>query len=73
MLTPAARELLGDVGYDPTYGARPQRWVIQKQLIARLEPALLVGETQSGDAMRVDVGDGERTLETVVETGPPPD
>ena len=35
-LTPAARELLGDMGYDPVYGARPLRRVIQKQLTDRL-------------------------------------
>jgi ATP-dependent Clp protease ATP-binding subunit ClpB len=62
-LTDAARQLLGDLGYDPSYGARPLRRVIQKQLIDRLALALLQGEIRAGDAVTVDAGDGELTLE----------
>ena len=40
-LTDQARELLGNMGYDPSYGARPLRRVIQKQLVDRLATALL--------------------------------
>ena len=46
-LTDKARELLGNLGYDPTYGARPLRRVIQKQLTDRLALALLAGEIRS--------------------------
>jgi ATP-dependent Clp protease ATP-binding subunit ClpB len=63
-LTPAARELLANMGYDPNYGARPLRRVIQKQLIDRLALALLQGEIHAGDAVSVDVADGELALET---------
>ena len=35
-LTDDARTLLGNLGYDPTYGARPLKRVIQKQLIDKL-------------------------------------
>jgi ATP-dependent Clp protease ATP-binding subunit ClpB len=62
-LTEAARELLGDRGYDPTYGARPLRRVIQKQLTDRLALALLEGSLRAGDAVRVDAVDGELTFE----------
>jgi ATP-dependent Clp protease ATP-binding subunit ClpB len=62
-LTDKARELLGDMGYDPTYGARPLRRVIQKQLVDRLALALLTGEIHTGDAVNVDVADGELVLE----------
>jgi ATP-dependent Clp protease ATP-binding subunit ClpB len=62
-LTEAARELLGDRGYDPTYGARPLRRVIQKQLTDRLALALLEGSLREGDAVRVDAVDGELTFE----------
>ena len=48
-LTDDARELLGNLGYDPAYGARPLRRVIQKQLIDRLALSLLKGEIRSGD------------------------
>ncbi len=62
-LTEAARELLGDLGYDPTYGARPLRRVIQKQLTDRLALALLEGSLRAGDAVRVDAVDDELTFE----------
>ncbi len=64
-LTEAARELLGDMGYDPTYGARPLRRVIQKQLTDRLALSLLEGSLRPGDAIRVDAVDGGLTFEPV--------
>jgi ATP-dependent Clp protease ATP-binding subunit ClpB len=62
-LTDAARELLGDLGYDPTYGARPLRRVIQKRLIDPMALALLEGRFRPGDAVRVDAVEGELVLE----------
>ncbi len=62
-LTPAARELLGDMGYDPVYGARPLRRVIQKQLTDRLSLALLRGDIKTGDSVNIDASDGELVLE----------
>jgi ATP-dependent Clp protease ATP-binding subunit ClpB len=62
-LTPGARELLGDMGYDPTYGARPLRRVIQKQLVDKLALALLAGEFHAGDTVAVDAKDGELRFE----------
>jgi ATP-dependent Clp protease ATP-binding subunit ClpB len=62
-LTDDALTLLGNLGYDPTYGARPLRRVIQKQLTDRLALALLKGELREGDAVRVDVVDGGLVLE----------
>jgi ATP-dependent Clp protease ATP-binding subunit ClpB len=61
-LTDDARTLIGNLGYDPTYGARPLRRVIQKQLTDRLALALLKGELHSGDSVRVDVVDGQLAL-----------
>ena len=58
-LSDAARELLGELGYDPTYGARPLKRVIQKQLVDRLAMAILEGEFREGDVVAVDAGDGE--------------
>ena len=51
------------MGYDPTYGARPLRRVIQKQLTDRLALALLSGEIRSGDSVTVDAVEGELALE----------
>ena len=50
-LTDEARTLLGNLGYDPTYGARPLKRVIQKQLVDKLAMALLQGEYGEGDAV----------------------
>ena len=58
-LTDAARDLLGDIGYDPTYGARPLKRVISKRLVDPLALGLLKGEFAAGDRIEVDAADGE--------------
>jgi ATP-dependent Clp protease ATP-binding subunit ClpB len=58
-LSDAAKELLGNLGYDPTYGARPLKRVIQKQLVDRLASAILDGTFREGDVVAVDAGDAE--------------
>jgi ATP-dependent Clp protease ATP-binding subunit ClpB len=62
-LTDTALQLLANLGYDPSYGARPLRRVIQKQLTDRLALALLEGEIHSGEDVTVDARDGELVLE----------
>ncbi len=61
-LTEDARTLLGNLGYDPTYGARPLKRVIQKRLVDKLALKLLEGEFVPGDRVRVDARDGELEL-----------
>jgi ATP-dependent Clp protease ATP-binding subunit ClpB len=61
-LTGAARTLLGDLGYDPTYGARPLKRVIQKRLVDQLALAILEGRFREGDTVAVDAADGELTF-----------
>jgi ATP-dependent Clp protease ATP-binding subunit ClpB len=63
-LTDEAKQLLGDMGYDPTYGARPLRRVIQKQLTDRLALALLEGKLREGDSVTVNAVDAELRLQT---------
>ncbi|HWE34206.1 MAG TPA: ATP-dependent chaperone ClpB [Solirubrobacteraceae bacterium] len=58
-LTDDAKQLLGDIGYDPTYGARPLKRVIQKRLVDPLALAILEGRFVAGDTVRVD-SDRER-------------
>ncbi len=58
-LTGAARELIGNLGYDPIYGARPLKRVIQKRLIDPLALGLLDGRFAAGSDVRVDATDGE--------------
>jgi ATP-dependent Clp protease ATP-binding subunit ClpC len=55
-LTAAARAWLAEHGYDPNYGARPLRRLIQRQLENGLSRALLAGEFTAGDHVRVDAG-----------------
>jgi ATP-dependent Clp protease ATP-binding subunit ClpB len=62
-LTDDARTLLGNLGYDPTYGARPLKRVIQKRLVDPLALAILEGRFGPGDAVRVEAADGELVLE----------
>jgi ATP-dependent Clp protease ATP-binding subunit ClpB len=62
-LTDDARTLLGNLGYDPTYGARPLKRVIQKQLVDKLALKLLEGEFREGDVVRVDAAEGELVFE----------
>ncbi len=53
-VTDAAREWLSLTGYDPAYGARPLRRLVQTQIGDRLAKALLAGEVRDGDAVLVD-------------------
>ncbi|HIY70087.1 MAG TPA: AAA family ATPase, partial [Candidatus Luteimonas excrementigallinarum] len=54
----AAFELLGNVGFDPVYGARPLKRAIQQQLENPLASRILAGDFASGDLIRVDAGEG---------------
>jgi ATP-dependent Clp protease ATP-binding subunit ClpB len=66
-ITPAARELLGNMGYDPVYGARPLRRVIQKQLVDKLALALLEGSFHAGESVVVDAIDGQIRLDALAD------
>jgi len=57
-ITDAAKDFLGEKGYDPTFGARPLRRVIQNEVEDKLSEALLRGEFCPGDTVEVD-RDGE--------------
>lgn len=59
----AAKSWLADRGYDPAYGARPLRRLIQQAIGDRLAKKLLAGEIRDGDAVHVDVADGGETLD----------
>jgi ATP-dependent Clp protease ATP-binding subunit ClpB len=69
-LTDRARELLGNLGYDPTYGARPLKRVIARHLVDPLALAILEGDFREGDTVRVDAGDGELVLSTAEAATP---
>jgi ATP-dependent Clp protease ATP-binding subunit ClpB len=72
VLTDDARTLLGNLGYDPVYGARPLKRVIQKQLVDKLALALLEGDFREGDVVQADAVDGEIVFKTgMVPVGEP--
>jgi len=64
-LTDAAKELLAEEGYDPTYGARPLKRVIQRRIQDPLALKLLQGEFSEGDLVRVDARNGQLVFERV--------
>jgi ATP-dependent Clp protease ATP-binding subunit ClpB len=55
-LTPLAREYLAVKGFDPTYGARPLKRLIQREVQDALAMKLLAGELREGDAVEIDAG-----------------
>jgi ATP-dependent Clp protease ATP-binding subunit ClpB len=57
-VSPAAREWLAITGFDPAYGARPLRRLVQREIGDRLARALLAGEVRDGDTVEVDVATG---------------
>jgi ATP-dependent Clp protease ATP-binding subunit ClpB len=69
-LSEDARTLLGNLGYDPVYGARPLKRVIQKRLVDPLALAILEGRFVDGDTVMVDAADGEIVFDTAVHAAP---
>jgi ATP-dependent Clp protease ATP-binding subunit ClpB len=61
-VTPAAREWLALTGYDPLYGARPLRRLVQSAIGDKLAKAVLSGAVVDGDTVLVDLGDDELTV-----------
>jgi ATP-dependent Clp protease ATP-binding subunit ClpB len=54
-VTPDARSWLAERGYDPIYGARPLRRLMQSEIDDRLATAILAGQIRDGDTVRVDL------------------
>ncbi len=68
-VTPPARTWLAERGYDPIYGARPLRRLMQHEIDDKLATALLAGTVRDGDLVTVDVADDGLT---VTSQGPAP-
>ncbi len=60
--TPSALEMLAEMGYDPEFGARPLKRVIQQHIEDNLSDTLLAGEFEDGDTVVVDVVEDEISL-----------
>ncbi|MGI6189919.1 MAG: ATP-dependent Clp protease ATP-binding subunit [Clostridiales bacterium] len=68
-VTKAAKELMIKEGFDPVYGARPLRRVIQKTLEDNLSEEILAGRIKMGDKVVVDVEDGKLVFRKQVAVG----
>jgi ATP-dependent Clp protease ATP-binding subunit ClpB len=63
VISDEALDILGEAGFDPVYGARPMKRVIQQQLENPLAQLILAGEFVAGDIIKVDLNDvGELTF-----------
>ena len=66
-LSDRAKDLLIAEGYDPTYGARPLKRIIQRRVLDTLAIKVLEGEIREGEKVRIDAVGGELTFETAGE------
>jgi ATP-dependent Clp protease ATP-binding subunit ClpB len=69
-LDDGARDLLGEAGFDPVYGARPLKRAIQQQIENPLAQKILQGEFAPGDRIRIGVRDGQLTFAKADERRP---
>jgi ATP-dependent Clp protease ATP-binding subunit ClpB len=67
VLTPAAREMLVTLGYDPAYGARPLKRTIQREILNPLAMKILEGQFKEGDTVQADVEGGRLVFRRMVE------
>jgi len=63
-LTPAARDHFASTGYDPVYGARPLKRLLQREIETTLARKILAAEVTEGARVVVDVGDGGQLVFT---------
>jgi ATP-dependent Clp protease ATP-binding subunit ClpB len=69
-LTDAAKEALGDAGWDPAYGARPLKRAIQRLVENPLALRLLEGDFVDGDTIRIDAQNGDLVFQKVEAAAP---
>ena len=56
----AALDMLGELGFDPVYGARPLKREIQQAIENPIAMSILAGEFEAGEQISVDIGDGQQ-------------
>ncbi len=64
-LTDAAKNLLAEQGFDPVFGARPLKRLMQRHIINELATRILGGELAKGDKLRIGAKDGKLVYEKV--------
>ena len=62
VFTDSAKKWIGEKGYDPTYGARPLKRFLQKQVETQLARALVTGEVEEGREVTFSVKDSELVM-----------
>jgi ATP-dependent Clp protease ATP-binding subunit ClpB len=67
-LSDAARQWLGHKGYDPAFGARPLKRLIQRELETRIGRAIIAGEIKDGSHVLIDVDKGGLVVRDRVTT-----
>jgi ATP-dependent Clp protease ATP-binding subunit ClpB len=67
ILTDAAKDRLAEIGYDPVYGARPLKRVIQREILNPLAVKILEGSFRQGDVIEVEVGGDTLVFRKMVE------
>ncbi len=72
VLTPAAREMLVTMGYDPAYGARPLKRAIQREILNPLAMKILEGQFKEGDTVQADFEGGRLAFRRMSEAGAAP-
>ncbi len=65
-VTEAAKHLISEEGYDPDFGARPLRRVIQSRIEDALSEGILAGTFMKGDTIQADVADDEIVFKTIL-------
>jgi ATP-dependent Clp protease ATP-binding subunit ClpB len=66
-VTPAARQWLAERGYDPTFGARPLKRLIQREVLDRLARLVLSGDLRDGDTVIIDTDGNELQFRTAAK------
>ena len=65
-LGPAAKERLAMDGFDPVYGARPLKRLIQREIVDRIANAMIAGEVHEGSEVMIDLDDANEYAMTVL-------
>jgi ATP-dependent Clp protease ATP-binding subunit ClpB len=61
-LLPGAKDYLAEKGYDPVFGARPLKRVMQRELVNEIATRILEGKIEKGDYLHIDASDGRLVL-----------
>jgi ATP-dependent Clp protease ATP-binding subunit ClpC len=69
-ITDAAKDFLGEKGYDPAFGARPLRRVIEHMVEDPLSEAILENRFRPGDTVQIDCQNGEIVLDSAAMVSP---